>query len=158
MVGQILGMPGELEAGMATPGTCRKHNASTKTIYECRVRLRGLELVDVRHPKVLEEENCRLKTLQAETMRGDAILKDVAERERAGDPGSSWMLPRPAKSSHPGLDQAPSARLLPGAPRETTRARKPGGTRQDIEPGPRHSRPLELQWFDALERESAKVP
>lgn len=78
---QIIGMLKEQEVGMATADVCRKHGVSTATFYKWKSRYGGLEVSEARRLKALEDENSKLKTLLAEAMLDNAILKDVAAKK-----------------------------------------------------------------------------
>ncbi|MBM7045616.1 transposase [Rhizobium lusitanum] len=60
---------------------CRKHGISEATFYKYKAKFGGMEVSDARKLKALEDENAKLKKLLAETMRDNAILKDVASKK-----------------------------------------------------------------------------
>jgi putative transposase len=76
---QIIGMLKEQEAGLATAEVCRKHGVS---FYKYKARFGGLEVSDARRLRALEDENAKLKKLLAEQMLDNAILRDVAAKNR----------------------------------------------------------------------------
>jgi putative transposase len=75
---QIIGILKEQEAGLGTTDLCRKHGISSATFYKWKAKYGGLDVSDARKLKALEDENSRLKKLQAEAMLDNAMLKDVA--------------------------------------------------------------------------------
>ncbi|KRW94567.1 transposase [Paracoccus sp. MKU1] len=79
---QIIGLLREQEAGMSTADVCRKHAISSATFCKFKARYGGLEMSETRRLKVLEDENAKLKTLLAEAMLDNAILKDVAAKKK----------------------------------------------------------------------------
>jgi len=74
---QIIEMIKEQEAGMATADVCRKHGLSPATFYKLKARYGGMELSDARRLKALEDENAKLKSLLADTMLDNVVLKDL---------------------------------------------------------------------------------
>jgi putative transposase len=78
---QIIGVLKEHEAGHATADLCRKHGISSATFCKWKAKYGGLEVSEARRLKTLADENARLKTLLAEAMLDNAILKDVAAKK-----------------------------------------------------------------------------
>jgi putative transposase len=78
---QIIGVLREQEAGAKTADLCRKHGISSATFYKWKAKFGGLEVSDARRLKTLEDENAKLKTLLAEAMLDNAMLKDVASNK-----------------------------------------------------------------------------
>jgi len=78
---QIIAILREQEAGAATADVCRKHGISSATFYKWKAKYGGLEVSEARRPKVLEDENRRLKKLLAEAMLDNAMLKDIAAKK-----------------------------------------------------------------------------
>jgi putative transposase len=78
---QIIGVPGEQEAGMATAEVCRKHGVSQPTFYAWKAKFGGMSVPDAKRLKQLEDENARLKKLLAEAMLDNAVLKDITARK-----------------------------------------------------------------------------
>lgn len=62
---QIIGVLKEHQAGIPTADLCRKHGISEATFYNWRSRYGGMEVSDARRLKSLEDENRRLKKLDA---------------------------------------------------------------------------------------------
>ena len=54
---------------------------SSATFYKWKAKFGGMDVSDARKLKVLEDENAKLKKLQAEQMLDNAMLKDVASRK-----------------------------------------------------------------------------
>ena len=74
---QIIGMLREHEAGVTTAEVCRKHGISDATFYKWKAKFGGMQISDARKLKALEEENCKLKKLLAESMLDAATLKEM---------------------------------------------------------------------------------
>jgi putative transposase len=72
----------ERENGAATSDECRKHGISSATFYKWKARYGGLEVSEAKRLRSLEDENRRLKKLLAETMLDNALLKDIATKNR----------------------------------------------------------------------------
>ena len=68
----------EMGRGVKVPEVCRKLGISEQTFYRWRKRYGGLDRSEVRRLKALEQENTRLKKLLAESLIGNAILKEAA--------------------------------------------------------------------------------
>ena len=79
---QIIGILREHEAGAATSDVCRKHGISSATFYKWKAKYGGLDVSEAKRLRSLEDENRRLKKLLAETMLDNAMLKDIASKER----------------------------------------------------------------------------
>jgi putative transposase len=77
---QIISMIKEQEAGMATADVCRKHGVSSATFYKYKAKFGGMDFSEARRLKVLEDENAWLKTLLAEAMLDNAMLKDLSAK------------------------------------------------------------------------------
>lgn len=67
----------EREAGLPTVEVCRIHRSSPVTFYKLKAKYGGLEVSDARRLRQLEDENGRLERLLAESVRDNAILKDL---------------------------------------------------------------------------------
>jgi putative transposase len=78
---QIIGILREQEAGRPTADVCRKHGVSGATFYKWKSKFGGMNVSDAKRLKSLEDENAKLKTLLAETMLDNAILKDINSRK-----------------------------------------------------------------------------
>ncbi|MBT1517360.1 hypothetical protein KIP88_44440 [Bradyrhizobium sp. SRL28] len=65
----------EHAAGMSASDVCRKPGDST--FYKRRSRYSGMEISEARKLKGLDEENCKLKTLLADSMLDVSTLKEM---------------------------------------------------------------------------------
>jgi putative transposase len=74
---QIIRVLKEHAAGLSASDACRKPGISDATLYKWRSRFGGMEISDARKLKALEEENCKLKKLLAETMLDASTLKEM---------------------------------------------------------------------------------
>ena len=68
----------EMGRGKKIPDVCRKLGIAEQTFYRWRRRYGGLDRSEARRLKTLEQENARLKTLLADAMLDNAILKEAA--------------------------------------------------------------------------------
>jgi len=62
---QITGILSEMRAGVPVKDLCRKHNISDKTIYNWRKKFGGMQGVEVRRLKDLEQTVARLERIVA---------------------------------------------------------------------------------------------
>jgi putative transposase len=74
---QIIAILREQEAGVATAEVCRRHGVSSATFYKWKAKFGGLEVLEARRLKGLEDENGRLKRMLADAMLDNAALKDL---------------------------------------------------------------------------------
>ncbi len=56
----------------------RRGGASEATLHRWKARYGGMEVSDARRLRTLQAESAKLKRLLAETMLGNAALKDIA--------------------------------------------------------------------------------
>ena len=92
---QIIGMIQEQESGVPTAEVCRKHGISKASFYKYKAKYGGMDVLDARKLKALEDENSKLKKLLAEAMLDNAMLRDVnskSGRARCCTPGSCLSL------------------------------------------------------------------
>lgn len=75
---QIISILREAEAGVSARELCRKHAISDATFYTWRKKYGGMEVPEVKHLKLLEEENARLKKLLAAEAMLDKEALQVA--------------------------------------------------------------------------------
>lgn len=54
----------ERESGVKTADVCREHGISGVTFYKLKSKYGGLGVSEARRPKVLEDENAKLKRLR----------------------------------------------------------------------------------------------
>ncbi len=59
----------------------KKHGVSEATIYVWRKKFGELDVTDVRHLKLLEQENARLKKLLAERDLEIEVMKEVSQKK-----------------------------------------------------------------------------
>jgi putative transposase len=74
---QIIGILKQHNAGLGAKELCRKHGISDATFYKWRSQYGGMDVSDARKLKALEDENRKLKKLQAETLLDAATLKEM---------------------------------------------------------------------------------
>ena len=78
---QIIGILKQHQAGLGAKDLCRKHGISDATFYKWRSKYGGMDVSDARKLKALEEENCKLKKLRAETALDAATLKEMLAKK-----------------------------------------------------------------------------
>ena len=78
---QIIGVLREQEAGVKTAEVCRRHGISPATFYQWKAKFGGMQVSEAGRLRSLEGENARLKTLLAEAMLDNAVLKDIASKK-----------------------------------------------------------------------------
>jgi putative transposase len=66
---------------MATEEVCRRHGISLATFYKWKAKYGGLDVVDARKLRQLEDENARLKRLLADAMLDNAMLKEIGAKK-----------------------------------------------------------------------------
>lgn len=72
-----IGMIEQQEAGLLTAEVCHKHGLSPATFCRLKAKYGGLELLDARRLRLLEEENSKFKRLLAESVLENAIFRDL---------------------------------------------------------------------------------
>lgn len=77
---QIMGILKEQEAGGTTADVCRRHGILSATFYKWKARYGGLEVSEAKRLRTLEDENARLKTLLADAMLDNAMLKELSSK------------------------------------------------------------------------------
>ena len=77
---QIVTILKEHQAGLSAVELCKKHGISDATFQKWRSKLGGMEVVDAKWLRALEEENGRLKKLLAGMMMDVATLREVLEK------------------------------------------------------------------------------
>ena len=70
----------ELESGIDAETVAGNHGISKATLYNWKSKYSGMEVSQVRRLKELEEENRKLKQMNAELALDNKILKDVIEK------------------------------------------------------------------------------
>ena len=91
--GQVVGVLGEHEAGVATAVLCRQYGVSEQTFYRWKRKYGGLERGEATWLQTLEEENARLMRLVAEKALDNLVLKDFL-RKNASRPPSGGQRSR----------------------------------------------------------------
>ena len=74
---QIIGVLKEAEAGLATKDLVRKYGISEQTFYRWKSKYGGMDVSDAKRLKQLEDENRKLKTMVADLMLDNKVLKDI---------------------------------------------------------------------------------
>ena len=78
---QIVGILREAEGDMSVKAVCARHNISDATFYKWRSKYGGLDVIEARRLRALEEENGRLKRLVADQAVQMQILKEVNSKK-----------------------------------------------------------------------------
>jgi putative transposase len=78
---QILGLPKQVEGGLAVKDVCREHGISENTYYNWKSRCGGMEASDIRRLREIQDENRRLKQMYADLSLENRVLKDVIEKK-----------------------------------------------------------------------------
>ena len=74
---QIIGILKQHEAGTPAKDLIRHAGISEQTFYRWKSKFGGMEVSDAKKLRQLEDENRRLKTMVADLMLDNKILKDV---------------------------------------------------------------------------------
>jgi putative transposase len=74
---QIIGILKEHEAGIPVAEPCRKQGVSDASIYKWKARSDGMEVSEAKRLPALEDENVKLKRMQADAMLDNVALKDL---------------------------------------------------------------------------------
>lgn len=78
---QIIGFLKQQESGMKVQDIIRNAGVTEQTFYRWKSKYGGMEVSDAKKLRQLEEENRRLKTMVADLMLDNKILKDVNEKK-----------------------------------------------------------------------------
>lgn len=78
---QIIGVLKQQEAGMPVKELIRQVGITEQTFYRWKSKFGGMEVSDAKKLRALEEENRRLKTMVADLMLDNNILKDVNSKK-----------------------------------------------------------------------------
>jgi len=78
---QIIQTLKQNEAGTPVKQLIRQTGISEQTFYRWKNKFGGMEVSDAKRLKALEEENRRLKTMVADLMLDNKILKDVNSKK-----------------------------------------------------------------------------
>ncbi len=80
MKAEVITILKEHQAGLSAVELCEKHGISDATFCKWRSKLGGMEVVDAKRMRALEEENERLKKLLAGMMMDVATLREILEK------------------------------------------------------------------------------
>ncbi len=80
MKAEVITILKEHQAGLSAGELCKRHGISDATFCKWRSKLGGMEVVDAKRLRALEEENGRLKKLLAGMMMDVATLREILER------------------------------------------------------------------------------
>jgi len=78
---QIIGVLKQHETGMAVKDLVRQMGITEQTFYRWKSKFGGMEVSDAKKLRQLEEENRRLKTMVADLMLDNRLLKDVNSKK-----------------------------------------------------------------------------
>lgn len=78
---QIIGTLKQQESGVPVKEIIRQAGITEQTFYRWKSKFGGMEVSDAKKLRALEEENRRLKTLVADLMLDNKILKDVNSKK-----------------------------------------------------------------------------
>jgi len=78
---QIIKAIREHEAGAKVNGLCRQLGISSGAFYNWRSKYAGLEVIDARRLRELEQENGKLKKLLAEKLLEYEAMRDVLTKK-----------------------------------------------------------------------------
>ncbi len=70
----------EYEAGVKAQELFRKYGISDATFYRYKAKFGGMNVLDAKKLRALEDENNRLKRMLADAMLDNAALKDLATK------------------------------------------------------------------------------
>ena len=74
---KIIAILKEHEAGASVPDLSRRHGVAENTIYRWKAKFGGMEILDAKKLRALEQENQKLKRLLAEAELDKAALKEL---------------------------------------------------------------------------------
>ena len=78
---QIVGILGEVEAGLPVAELCFKHGISNATYYQWKSKYSGFSVSELKRIKALEAENSKLKRMYEELALVNTAIKDVLSRK-----------------------------------------------------------------------------
>lgn len=79
---QIYRILQENEAGIPIASLIKKYGVSQATIYNWKIKYKGMNISEIRRVNELEEENDRLKRMFADISLENLILKSKLEKEK----------------------------------------------------------------------------
>lgn len=74
---QITKILKEYESGIDANSLCREHGISRATLYNWRKKYSGMDSLQLKRLKELEEENRKLKQMYADISLDNVMLKDL---------------------------------------------------------------------------------
>ena len=74
---QVIRILKEIDSGKKVKDVCREQGVSEQTVYRWRKVYGGMDVVELRRLKKLEEENRRLKAVVAEQAMDIQLLKEI---------------------------------------------------------------------------------
>ena len=77
---QIIGILKEAETGVSAADLCRKYGMSQPSFYKWKSKFGGMEVSDAKKLRGLEEENRKLKTMVADLMLDQKVLKELLSK------------------------------------------------------------------------------
>ena len=80
-VTQIVNAIKQHESGRKTDEICREYGISKGTFYQWRKKYAGMDSLQLRRLKELEEENRKLKQMFADVSLDNKMLKDVLSKK-----------------------------------------------------------------------------
>lgn len=80
-VEQIVAAVMQRELGRSVADISRRPSIAEQTFYRWKHQCGGVEVVEVREPKQLRDENAKLKKLVADLSLDKVMLQDVASRK-----------------------------------------------------------------------------
>jgi putative transposase len=78
---QIIGILKQHEAGAPVKELIRQAGVTEQTFYRWKSKYGGMEVSDAKKLRQLEEENRKLKTMVADLLLDNKILKDVTAKK-----------------------------------------------------------------------------
>ena len=78
---QIIRILEEAKTGITVEALCRKHNISSATYYNWKLKFGGMTVSDAKKLRALEAENIKLKRLVADQALDIVCLKDVLSKK-----------------------------------------------------------------------------
>lgn len=107
---QIIAILKDAEAGVKVQDLCRQHDISDVTFYKWRSKYGGMEVLEARRPRALEDENRRLKSLVADLTLDNQALKRVVSK--SGNARGPTRGRGPPPEQQLGLSERRSGRVL----------------------------------------------
>ena len=78
---QIVAILKEADAGMRVEELCRKHGISSASYYNWKKKYGGMDALEIKRLKELEEENAKLKRMYADMALENTALKDLITKK-----------------------------------------------------------------------------